>query len=119
MNNATLIGRIVRDAELKELDGGRKVINFSMAVDDGKDKPAIFFDCAKWSEKTGVLPYLKKGVQVAVTGNVGIRKWDTAQSHGAALTLRVIDLQLLGGGDKQPLVPAEGPGEIGHSDLGF
>lgn len=92
MNNATFIGNLGKDAELKELDGGKKVINFSIAVPDGKDK-TIWVDCAKWSEKTGVLPYLLKGTKVAVTGNVGLRKWE----GGATVTLRVIDLELIAG----------------------
>ncbi len=92
MNNATFIGNLGKDAELKELDGGKKVINFSIAVPDGKDK-TLWIDCANWSEKTAVLPYLLKGTKVAVTGNVGLRKWET----GATITLRVIDLELLGG----------------------
>ena len=92
MNNATFIGNLGKDAELKELDGGKKVINFSLAVPDGKDK-TIWVDCSKWSEKTAVLPYLLKGTKVAVTGNVGLRKWEP---NGATLTLRVIDLELLG-----------------------
>lgn len=96
MNNATFIGNLGRDAELKELDGGKKVINFSIAVPDGKDK-TLWISCAKWSEKTGVLPYLLKGVKVAVTGNVGLRKWESDKGSGAELTLRVIDLELLGG----------------------
>ena len=91
MNNATFIGNLGKDAELKELEGGKKVINFSIAVQDGKEN-TLWIDCAKWSEKTGVLPYLKKGTKVAVTGNVGIRIW----AGGAALTLRVLDLELLG-----------------------
>lgn len=92
MNQCILVGRLGADAELKELEDGKKVINFNLAVDDGKDRPAIWFQAAKWSEKTGVLPYLKKGVQVAVSGPVGIRKWD----GGATLTIRVNDLKLLG-----------------------
>ena len=106
MNNATFIGNLGKDAELKELDGGKKVINFSIAVQDGKEN-TLWVDCAKWSEKTGVLPYLLKGTKVAVTGNVGIRKWE----GGATLTLRVIDLELIGG--KPVAAPAE------NNDYGF
>lgn len=91
MNQCTFIGNLGKDAELKELDGGKKVMNFSIAIPDGKDK-TIWLDCAKWSEKTAILPYLLKGTKVAVTGNVGLRKWE----GGAALTLRVIDIELLG-----------------------
>lgn len=101
MNNAVFIGRLGKDAELKTLDSGKQVINFSLAVDDGKDKPPIWIDCARWSEKTGVLPYLKKGTQVAVHGNVGIRKWE----GGATITMRVADLRLLGG-EKPPATTA-------------
>lgn len=97
MNNCTFIGRLGKDAELKELDGGKKVLNFSIAVDDGKDKPPIWIDCARWSEKTGILPYLKKGTQVAVSGNIGLRKWE----NGASITLRVADVKLLGGGQSE------------------
>lgn len=91
MNNATFIGNLGKDAELKELEGGKKVINFSIAVPDGKDK-TLWVDCAKWSEKTAVLPYLLKGTMVGVAGQVGIRKWE----GGATLTLRVLELRLLG-----------------------
>lgn len=92
MNNCTFIGRLGKDAELKELGEGKKVLNFSIAVDDGKDKPPVWIDCARWSEKTGILPYLKKGTQVAVSGNIGLRKWET----GSTITLRVGDIRLLG-----------------------
>lgn len=91
MNQCTFIGNLGKDAELKELDGGKKVMNFSIAVPDGKDK-TLWIDCAKWSEKTAILPYLLKGTKVAVTGNVGLRKWE----GGAALTLRVNEVELLG-----------------------
>lgn len=91
MNNCNFIGNLGKDAELKELEGGKKVINFDIAVADGKDRPPLWVSCAKWSEKTGVLPYLKKGTKVGVSGTVGIRKWE----GGATITLRVLDLELL------------------------
>lgn len=96
MNNCTFVGRLGKDAEIKELDGGKKVLNFSIAVDDGKDRPAIWISCAKWSEKTGIAPFLTKGTQVAVSGSVGLRKWESDKGHGAELTLRVLDIRLLG-----------------------
>lgn len=92
MNNAIFIGRLGKPAELKTLEGGKQVINFSIAVDDGKDRPPIWIDCARWSEKAGILPYLLKGTQVAVSGTIGLRKWD----GGAAITLRVDKIELLG-----------------------
>lgn len=97
MNNCTFVGRLGKDAEIKELEGGKKVLNFSIAVDDGKDRPAIWISCAKWSEKTAVAQYLTKGTQVAVSGTINLRKWESQNGMGAELTLRVNDIRLIGG----------------------
>lgn len=91
MNTLSLIGRIGKDAEVKELNG-QKVINFSLAWSEKKDSETIWFDCAKWGDKVGVADYLKKGTQVAITGKVGLRK----REGGAALTVNVNSLTLLG-----------------------
>lgn len=90
-----LTGRLGKDAEVKTLEGGKKVMNYSVAVEIGygENKSTLWVDCAQWSEKTGVAEYLKKGTQVAVTGEPGIRKWE----GGAAMTLRVDKVELLGG----------------------
>lgn len=90
---ATIVGRLGKDAEVKQLQGGT-VINFSVAVDTGygDKKETLWIDCAKWGEKTGVAAYLKKGQQVALTGEPGLRKWD----GGATITLRVATLELIG-----------------------
>lgn len=95
MNSAIFIGRLGKDCEVKTLDSGKSVINFSVAVDIGygDKKETLWVDCAKWGEKTTVAQYLKKGQQVAVQGEVGLRKWD----GGATVTLRIANLDLIGG----------------------
>jgi single-strand DNA-binding protein len=105
MNNCTFIGNLGKDAEVKEV-GGSKVINFSIAVKEGYGDKAttLWVDCAKWGEKTGIADYLKKGTKVAVSGSVSIRKWDT----GATITLRVLEIELLGSRDVQePTQPSQ------------
>lgn len=94
MNVGIFVGRLGKDAELKQFDG-KNVINFSVAVDIGygDKKDTLWVDCAKWGEKTGIIAYLKKGQQVAVQGEIGLRKWD----GGATVTLRVGNVELLGG----------------------
>lgn len=116
MNNCTFIGNVGKDAELKTFDSGKQVINFSIAVSEGKGehKKTTWIECAKFGEKTGILPYLKKGTQVAVTGNISLRTWD----GGAAIALRVAEVQLIGGkpaneqstGNNQSEQPAATPG---------
>lgn len=95
MNNCTFVGRLGSDAQIKELDGGKKVLSFSLAVDDGKDRPPIWLDCNRWSEKNAIVEYLKKGTQIAVSGNVGLRTWVGDKGSGATITLRVLDIKLL------------------------
>ena len=55
-------------------------------------------DCAYWTERTAVSQYLKKGTQVYVEGQPDIRTYTTQDGrNGASLTLRVGNIQLLGG----------------------
>ena len=102
-----LTGRLGKDAEVKTLDNGKKVMNYSVAVDTGfgENKSTLWVDCAQYSEKTTVADYLKKGTAVAVTGEPGIRKWD----GGAAFTLRVDKVELLGGGKQEQVAAAPEP----------
>ena len=49
------------------------------------------------SDRTGVVPYLKKGTQVYVEGNPDVRTYTTQDGrNGATLTLRVQSIQLVG-----------------------
>lgn len=110
MIHLTLSGRLGRDAELKETGNG-KVINFSVATDVGYGdrKETIWVDCAKWGDKVGILDYLKKGQQVIVTGEPGLRKWD----GGAAITCRVDKIELMGNAKEQ--LPASAPNPGGYT----
>lgn len=100
MIKAMLTGRLGRDAELKTLEGGRSVINFNVATDQGfgEKKTTLWVECAYWSEKTGVAAYLKKGTQVAVFGEPSLRTWEGRDGKmGAGITLNVAQIELMGG----------------------
>ena len=104
-----LIGNLGKDAESRDVNG-KKVINFSVAhTEKVKDESkTIWVDCAYWTDKEGILPYLKKGQQVAVEGNPDIRKWE----GGATLTLRVNSIQLLGGKQEASQQPQQQAAEV-------
>lgn len=98
-----LTGNLGKDAEMNTLESGSKVINFSVAhtekykgKDGEKKEKTIWVECSWWKDGESILPYLKKGQQVYVYGRPDIRIWEKDNNHGAAMTLRVIDLQLLG-----------------------
>ncbi|HEY0433631.1 MAG TPA: single-stranded DNA-binding protein, partial [Chitinophagaceae bacterium] len=55
-------------------------------------------DCAYWTDRTGISPYLTKGKQVFVEGTPEIRTFTRNDgTAGASLSLRVREVQLLGG----------------------
>ena len=74
MNKIILIGRLTKDPELKQTQGGQEYCNFSIAVQrnfKGKDGKyaSDFFDCVVWRQGATLLnQYCKKGDQVAVDG---------------------------------------------------
>jgi single-strand DNA-binding protein len=67
------------------------------AQGNAKEK-TTWVDCSYWTEKTGVLPYLKKGSSVYVEGTPDVRTYTTQDGRsGASLLLRISSIQLLSG----------------------
>lgn len=94
-----LTGRLGKDAVVNTLESGKKVINYSVAVTIGYGDNAstLWVDCSQWSEKTGLVEYLKRGTQVAVMGEPSIRVYNKNDgTMGASFSLRVDKLDLLG-----------------------
>lgn len=99
-----VIGHLGKDAGVNTVNG-KSVINFTVAHTERfkdaqgnqKDK-TIWVDCAYWTDRTAVAPYLKKGTQVYVEGQPDVRTYTTQDGrNGATLTVRVLSVQLLGG----------------------
>lgn len=98
-----VIGNLGRDAVVNNVNG-RNVINFSVAHTErfkdssGEQKErTIWVDCAYWSDRTAIAPFLKKGTQVYVEGNPDVRTYQTQEGkQGASLSVRVQNIQLLG-----------------------
>lgn len=107
MIKAMLTGRLGKDAELKTLQGGRSVINFNVATDQGfgDKKTTLWVECAYWTEKTGVAAYLKKGTTVAVFGEPSLRTWDANGKSGASFTMNVNQIDLTGGKSESVAAP--------------
>jgi len=99
-----VIGNIGRDCVVNNVNG-KNVINFSVAHSEKfkdaqgqqKDK-TIWVECAYWTDRTGLSPYLKKGQQVYAEGVPDIRNYTTKEGTPAtSLSLRITSVQLLGG----------------------
>jgi single-strand DNA-binding protein len=100
MNVIAVSGNLTKDAEVRYLpNGGDAVCSFSVADNQGKDKPAIFWNCSLFGKRAESLsPYLTKGNPVTVTGTVTERKWtDKDGVERASREVRVNDIALQGG----------------------
>ena len=79
MNTVILIGRLVRDPELKYTPNGVAVCNFTLAVDRAfsKDKEADFIPIVVWGKIAEACGNnLNKGRLVAVSGRLQIRTYE-------------------------------------------
>lgn len=99
-----IIGNLGKDCLVNTVNG-RNVINFTVAhTEKYKDsqgnsqEKTTWVDCAYWTDKTAVAPYLTKGKQVYVEGQPEARSFQRNDgTPGASLSMRVREIQLLGG----------------------
>lgn len=95
MNVLSLTGNLGRDAEVRQA-GSSTVCGFSVAMTAGygDKKQTVWIDCSIWGKQAeGALPgYLKKGQQVAVSGELSTREHEGK----TYLQLRVNTIDLIG-----------------------
>ena len=100
MNNWNFTGNLGSDAEKRFTSDGKSIVSFSVAVKSGYGDKAstTWAKCTVFGKQgEGVLPYLTKGQQVGITGEVTIRQWkDKEGNERQSLDVRVVDLTLLG-----------------------
>ena len=112
MNQLQVIGNLTRDAEVKQSQNGDNYLKFSVAVNTGKDKEAIFVNVSQRqypNQTNGILPYLLKGQKVFVQGQIGISCYQgkDGQWH-PDLTCWADKIELCGGTDKTAQPSQEG-----------
>lgn len=85
INRVVLVGRLVRDPELRFTASGKAVGSFTLAVNrpfanQQGEREADFINIVTW-EKTAetCANYLQKGSQVALEGRLQIRSYDDSQ----------------------------------------
>ena len=98
-----VIGRLGKDCVVNTVNG-KNVINFTVAHSEkyrdsqgNNQEKTTWVDCAYWTDRTAVSPYLTKGTQVFVEGTPEVRTFTRQDgTGGASLSLRVREVQLLG-----------------------
>ena len=99
-----IIGNLGKDCIVKEVNG-KNVINFSVAHTErfkdstgAQKERTTWVECAFWTDRTAIAPYLKKGQLVFAEGSAEADGYMNKENQAAAtLRMRVRDIQLLGG----------------------
>lgn len=97
MNTLCAAGRLGNDGELKRLPNGDAICTFSIADDQGQNKPTIWWRCALFGKRAESLAkHLVKGAQVTITGNVTEREYknrDGVTVRAQEINVRDVALQ--------------------------
>jgi len=117
-NRVQLIGRLGQDPEVKTLESGKKVTNFTMAtnetfkgVDGNKTEETTWHNIVAWNGLAEISSkYLKKGKEVCIEGRISYRTYTDKNGVPKSVTEIVAsDLVLLSsGGFARAELPAEG-----------
>ena len=79
LNQTVLVGRVVRDVEVKETESGSKIANITLAVPRSyKNAEGLydtdFIDCVLWNNiATNTAEYVKKGDLIGIKGTLQTR----------------------------------------------
>ncbi|MEQ8351354.1 MAG: single-stranded DNA-binding protein [Leptospiraceae bacterium] len=117
LNRVVLIGRLVRDPEIKQTQNGKSFCKFSIAnnrtyvVDGNKREETSFINCVSFGRLSEIIQqYCQKGKQIAVEGRLTQRSWDSPEGKRSIVEVTVENMQLLGS--------AQGGGGGGFSNSG-
>ncbi len=96
MNNVTLIGRMVKDPEVRSTTSGISVCTFTIAVDrryKSEGQPEVdFIPIVAWrSTADFVSKYFRKGNRIALTGSIQIRSWEDKDGNKRYATEVIAD----------------------------
>lgn len=97
MNKVFLIGNITKDIELRQSNSGKFVVEFSVAINNGKDQqgnelPADFINCMAWNKTAEILDkYTNKGSKISVEGAMKTQTWTDQQGNNRYKTYVLVD----------------------------
>ena len=99
-----LVGRLTADAKVSTVKDERKVVNFSIAINDsykpkGSEevkKFTTYVNCSYWINP-GIAAYLKKGTLVEMYGRISVNAWTNNEGEAkASLNFHVNNIKLHG-----------------------
>ena len=77
----TIVGRITRNAEIRQTANNKQVVNFSVAINENyttkqgeRIEQATFYNCSYWIN-TKIAEFLTKGTLVELMGRISSNAW--------------------------------------------
>ena len=130
LNKVILIGRLVRDVDLKYTASNTAVATFTLAVDRGfknanGEKVTDFIDITVWKQQAeNCANYLSKGKMVAVEGSLQIRTYEKDGQKRKIAEVVANNVQFLSprneaNGQQPSYAPMPDNDQLGDDDLPF
>ena len=96
INVVVLMGRLVRDPEIRTTTSGKSVCSFSLAVERdfqrSEEKAADYFDCVAWGNTAEFVgKYFHKGRMIALQGRLQVRTYKDREGNNRKVVEVIAD----------------------------
>ncbi len=124
LNVVVLVGRLTRDCEVRSTSNGTSVCRFSIAVNRRRKSGETwvdevnYFDITYWRASEGIRPYLTKGRQVSIEGELRQDRWEQDGQTRSKVEIVANNVQLLSSSNGNGS-PAPGGGSNGGSGSSY
>ena len=130
MNKAILIGRLIRDPELRKTQSGASVVSYTIAVNRRVQTPgqpdADFINCVAWNKTADLMEqYLHKGSLVGVEGRIQTRSYDNQQGQRVYVTeiftesIQFLEFKNSTSSNDQPNIGYQEPQQSNNNTTGY
>lgn len=124
INKVILLGNVGKDPEVRHLEGGGVVANFTLATSEKfRDKSGLMQERTEWHNIVCWGPsadraekYVRKGTQLYIEGKIRTRNYDAKDGSKRYVTEIYVDvMQLLGKKGDTPGAPIQAPSQGGYA----
>ena len=97
INRVVLVGRLVRDPELRRTQNGTSVASFTIAIDNrtkgpNGEKTTSFIPCTVWNQAAeNVSRFTRKGSLVGIEGRLNQRTYETRDNRKVSIVEVICD----------------------------
>lgn len=134
-NNCTFSGNVGKDPEVRYLESGMIIANFSIAVEGRKGSDTLWMAVKVWNKPAQVIAdYVKKGSKIIVSGELQQETWTKDGVEKSRMVVNCQNFTLLdskkegggapsgggsGGGTSRPAAKSRPAAPVEEEDLPF